>query len=250
MGNYVSYYWYGVPSPPPLPPLTHRRFGWKRDKNDERDHKYSPPEDLIPDTCSLKEKMPAVLDQGDLGSCTANALANAVRFCEKEEKHSTIDEDCGSAIRDGIKTINKNGVCAESIWPYDIAQFKTKPPKECYEQARLHKSIKYLSLAQDVEHMKNCLNSGYPIIIGFDVFPSMDSVQCAKTGVVPDPEEDEKPIGGHCVLVTGYNDKDKRFEFQNSWGKTWGQRGFGTLSYDYLTNPDIAGNFWTIRFVE
>ena len=281
MGNYVSYYWYGIPTPPPLPLLTPRRFGWVRDKDDERDHKYLPPEDLIPDTSSLREKMPAVLNQENLGSCTANALANAVRFCEKEERHrntpesrlfiyyneraleGTVDKDCGAEIRDGIKTINENGVCAESIWPYDVTAFKIKPPKECYDQARLHKALRYLSLEQNVEHMRTCLNSGFPIIIGFDVFASIDSVETAKTGTVPDPPTPvsggeggggggavEKPIGGHCVLLTGYDDNTKRFEFQNSWGKGWGKEGFGTLSYEYMTNPDLASSLWTVRFVE
>jgi C1A family cysteine protease len=40
--------------------------------------------------------------------------------------------------------------------------------------------------------------------------------------------------GGHAVLVVGYDDKKKRFRFQNSWGTDWGARGFGYFTYDYM----------------
>jgi C1A family cysteine protease len=82
-----------------------------------------------------------VEDQGQLGSCTANALAGALEFLERKDKVSfedfsrlfiyyderavehTIKSDSGAMIRDGIKTLAKQGVCSEKKWPYIISKF-------------------------------------------------------------------------------------------------------------------------------
>jgi len=48
------------------------------------------------------------------------------------------------------------------------------------------------------------------------------------------PAEGEKWVGGHAICVVGYDDAKKWFKFKNSWGKTWGDGGYGYMSYDYM----------------
>jgi C1A family cysteine protease len=51
-------------------------------------------------------------------------------------------------------------------------------------------------------------------------------------GVIPDVDGGEE-LGGHAVIVVGYDDNKKRFKFKNSWGKAWGAKGFAYFSYQY-----------------
>lgn len=37
----------------------------------------------------------------------------------------------------------------------------------------------------------------------------------------------------HAVLIIGYNLDKKHFVFKNSWGEDWGNKGFGSISFDY-----------------
>jgi len=71
----------------------------------------------------------------------------------------------------------------------------------------------------------------------------------AQTGVVNLPTVDERPIGGHAVLAVGYDDGSQRFMVRNSWGAEWGQGGYFSIPYAYVTNPGLAGDFWTVRLI-
>jgi len=97
--------------------------------------------------------------------------------------------------------------------------------------------------------MKGCLASGYPFVFGFTVYDSFESQQVAQTGVVPMPGSTEQVLGGHCVVAVGYDDSQQRFIVRNSWGADWGIQGYCTMPYAYLTDPNLASDFWTIRLV-
>jgi C1A family cysteine protease len=243
--------------------------GWKKDEIDPRDWEYLPTTLENPEKFSLKKEMPLVLDQGNLGSCTSCGIANALRFCEIKEKlpniarsrlfiyyneramEGTINKDSGAQIRDGIKSVRKQGSCSEELWPYDISKFEDKPPQDCYKAAKRHIVIKYERAQQNLEHLKACLSSDCcPIVIGFVVYDSIRTVEVMKTGVIPLPKEEDKVIGGHCILLTGYDDEKKLFELENSWSTSWGEEGYGSIPYDYVTNVELASDFWVIQFVK
>ena len=160
-------------------------------------------------------------------------------------------------IRDGIKSVVKQGVCPEDLpgtpageWPYVIRKFTAKPPKACYTVAMKHQVVSYRRLSQTLNQMKGCLASGYPFVFGFAVYESFETTAVAKTGKVPMPRTGEAMLGGHAVTAVGYNDADQRFIVRNSWGSKWGKKGYCFMPYAYLTDPDLAADFWTIRTVE
>jgi len=249
-----------------------RRYGWRPDLPDQRDHLFAVPGPLasnLPVSVDLRSKCPPVLDQGQLGSCTANALANAHLFCQLNQPggvdalpsrlflyyneralRGTVKSDSGAQIRDGIKVLAKLGDAPETLWPYDIAKFTVKPPAKVYQAARKHLVMGYQRVAQSLPQLKGALATGFPVAFGFSVYESFKSEIVAKTGVAPMPASTERVLGGHAVLAVGYDDSKQVFWVQNSWGTGWGQKGFFTLPYAYLASKELSADFWTIRLVQ
>ena len=250
---------------------TVKRFGWLRDIPDQRDHLYAAPVAALvalPPSIDLRNQCPTVYDQGQLGSCTANGIGGAIQFDRMKQKltpdfvpsrlfiyynerviEHTVNSDSGAMIRDGVKSVSKQGVCPETDWPYDITQFAKKPPTNCYKEALQYKAVQYQRLLQNVNQLKGCLASGYPFVFGFTVYDSFESQTVAQTGIVPMPGSAEQVLGGHCVVAVGYDDSQQRFVIRNSWGTGWGMQGYCTMPYAYLTDANLSSDFWTIRLV-
>lgn len=246
------------------------RYGWIPDLPDQRDHLYAAPPEMLgtlPASVDLRPQCPPVYDQGQLGSCTANAIAGAIEFDRLKQKmpdfmpsrlfiyynerdmEGTVNSDSGAQIRDGIKSVSQQGVCPESDWPYEITKFTEKPPQTAYQEALLDRAVSYLSLVQVLNQMKGCLASGYPFVFGFTVYESFESPEVARTGHAPMPGAAEQQIGGHAVTAVGYDDANQWFLVRNSWGNGWGMQGYFTLPYAYVTESRLANDFWTIRLV-
>lgn len=242
-------------------------YGWQPDLPDHRDHVYAAVHGKarrLPRKTDLREHCSPIDNQGNLGSCTAHALTGALEYLELRAGQQLINlsrlfvyyneraiehsvaQDSGAQIRNGIKTLARQGVCEEVLWPYKVRQFKVKPPPPSYHQASDHCIRSYQRL-QTLEDMRGCLASGYPFVFGFSVYDSFESAKVAKTGVLDLPKKSERQLGGHAVTAVGYDDGAKRFLVRNSWGSDWGQHGYFTMPYDYLANRDLSDDFWTIR---
>jgi C1A family cysteine protease len=239
---------------------------------DGRDHIYAAPSPVVaalPDKVDLRPQCPPVYDQGNLGSCTANAIGAAFEFDEirQGQKSSftpsrlfiyynervmegTVNSDSGAMIRDGVKSVNKQGACPETDWKYDISKFAKKPPAKCYTTARRHQLLTYQRVIPTLSQLKGCLAAGFPFVFGFSVYSSFESSQVTKTGTVPMPGANEELLGGHAVLAVGYLERRQRFIVRNSWGPRWGNAGYFSMPYPYLLQPTLADDFWTLRVVE
>jgi C1A family cysteine protease len=243
-------------------------FGYKPDIEDKRDYKLklTAPKKM-PTNFSLKNNLPPILDQGNLGSCVSNALANTLKYLYIRNKKLTknwsrlfnyyntralensVNEDDGCQIRNAIKVCNKNGTCFETTWPYTISKFANKPTTISYNEARTHIITSYRRVSQTRNDIKTCLLASNPILIGFYCGTNIFSTFTTKTGNITYPSNDEQIIGGHCVLLVGYDDEKQIYEFMNSWGTKWGNKGYGTIPYLYIENPNLAADFWIIENV-
>lgn len=222
----------------------------------------------LPSSIDLTHNCPLVRDQGQLGSCTAFAISGALMY-DQAMQGETIDPlselflyynerlmehdvygDYGASIKDGVKSVNKVGVCSENLWPYDISKFANQPPNNCYTDAKLHASLVYMRVMQNLQQMKGCLASEYPFIAGISVYESFESADATSTGIIPLPQLGEQLLGGHAILIVGYDDNTQLFTFQNSWSSSWGNHGYGYLPYAYLNDAQLASDFWTIRKVK
>jgi C1A family cysteine protease len=258
-------------------------FGWVPDLPDNRDHLYGAPMAKLgplPVKADLRKHCPPVYNQGRIGSCTANAIAAAIEFDRKKQKladfipsrlfiyynersmERSVPLDNGAQIRDGIKSVGKQGACPEKEWPYDDtpadpntnvwpagARPAQKPTKSCFTDAKKFRALSYQRVDRTFTQMKGCLADGYPFIFGFTVYDSFESTEVARTGLLEIPRPGEGVIGGHAVLAVGYDDKTQRFMVRNSWGTRWGKRGYFTMPYSYLLTENLSDDFWTIRLV-
>lgn len=246
------------------------KYGWIPDLPDQRDFSYALLAAVIPKLPSkidLRKYCSPVENQGNLGSCVGQALAGNLEFLKIKKLSQLFDFsrlfiyynarymrgttkiDSGASIRDGIKTLVKLGDCLEKYWPYDIDKFTLKPTKKAYQNALNYQILRYYRLT-NIKQMKHTLSSGYPFVFGFAVYESFESKKVAKTGIVPLPKKEEKLLGGHAVMAVGYEDRKEWFIVRNSWGKKWGKKGYFYMPYQYLENPYLSGDFWTIRDME
>jgi C1A family cysteine protease len=258
-----------------MPITIHKRspkwYGWLPDLPDHRDLFYSaiaPSMAALPTKIDMRSKCSLVEDQGQLGSCTANALVGALEFLELKDGaqfvnlsrlfvyynerviEGTVHHDSGAFIRDGIKSLAKQGVCTEAAWPYKVSKFAKKPSRTCYRPAKKHRIVSYHRITT-VHEMRNCLAEGFPFVFGFTVYDAFESAAVAKSGVLKMPGPKEKMVGGHAVMAVGYDDGARRFIIRNSWGSDWGQKGYFTMPYDYLSSDkNLADDFWTVRIFQ
>jgi C1A family cysteine protease len=252
-----------------------KRFGWVPDLPDHRDKMFAAPfvhVAQLPPSVDLRPNCPPVYDQGQLGSCTANAIGAALEFDQMKQgladvfapsrlfiyynervMEGTVGQDAGAMIRDGVKSVNKVGAPHEQLWPYSDANpgpFTKKPSTAAFADARKHPAVVYQRLPQVDFQLKGCLASGYPFVFGITVYESFESSAVAKTGKVPMPKPKEKQLGGHAILAVGYDDSQRRFIIRNSWGDGWGVKGYFTIPYEYVLDSNLADDFWTIRTVQ
>lgn len=253
-------------------------YGWKPDMPDGRDKKYQirKPE-LKLQSIDLRDKftMPAIFNQGNLGSCTANAIAYCMAFdvlnnhvqkvdpkCvlpfsrlfiyyNERVLENSVKEDAGAEIRDGFKTIAKEGACLEKYKKYIEHSFARKPSKTAYKQALKFTAIEYERLDNTNKgELVDCLLDKRPFTLGFAVYSSFESDEVARTGIVPMPDyKNDYPVGGHAVACVGYNADTDRFICANSWGDDWAVKGYFTIPAAYLCDANLADDFWVLKSV-
>lgn len=253
--------------------ISERYYGWRPSLPDINDRKMPMPnsEVSLPSEVQLNvPKVPAPFNpawnQGSLGSCGPHSMARDIVYAAlKQDKAAsvpmpsrlfiyyntrllmgTVNEDSGVDNGSLVKAVAKYGWADETLWPYDIQNFRKRPPVEAYQQAATRRLIDHFVVPQTLVAMKTCLAGKDPFIFGFSVYESFESPMVQSTGMVPMPKRGERQVGGHDVTMIGYNDSMGCFIFYNSWGE-WGQGGIGYMPYAYATNPELSGDFRTIR---
>ena len=207
-------------------------------------------------------KMPPIRDQGNIGSCTAFALSGCVEFLSKSftcsqlflyynerKMENTINDDSGAYLHDGVTCLQLYGVCSSALWPYNTNNYKIKPTLKCFADALKHQALQVKNIAQDELSMKACLASGTPFVSGISVYSSFMSNPVALTGEVPMPNlQTDSFLGGHAICIIGYT--DKYWFCRNSWGSTWGNKGYFRLPLAYLLDTSLTTDLWCLTKME
>ena len=245
-------------------------YNLKKQDEDKRDFVYKPFTDIVLKEHYFITDLPKlicpILDQGNIGSCFANTiyaliyiLSNGkyklsrlqLYMCYRAVDGSSLCEDTGGTVRGGMNAIKKYGISSESYWPYvNIkSNFVKLAPSKSFVNKYVLKNFVYRFIPQDLTSIKKCLISGKPIVIGISVYSSLETPDVDKYGVIPMPNTStETLLGGHSILLVGYDDKTKVFKFQNSWSSSWGDKGYGYIPYDYVINNNLAFDLCTVDF--
>ena len=246
------------------------RLNLRKSRKDARDHVlYIAQPTKLPYSVNLfSQNCPPVYNQGSIGSCTANSSGSMYAWILKSMTNSqltpsrlyiyynsrmlegTTRVDAGATLRDTMKSLSLYGVCNETIWAYAQNNLFVKPNTASYAEGSTRKALSYASVPISVSAMQNVLVSR-PFVLGIAVYSSFMSLKVAQTGMVPVPNtQTERLLGGHAILVIGYNNSLNAFLCRNSWGTAWGMGGNFYLPYGYGANPNLAFDAWVLYSVE
>jgi len=239
-------------------------------------NKIEPPKSISnpsPSSCSLKNYLNFVYDQGSLGSCTANAFCAAYRimcnvnninkgfipsrlyfYYHERLLEGTVLTDSGADVIDGTRYTEAYGICSETDWPYNISKFAVRPPAICDINAKKYRITSYNTIKIDnnlINNIKYYITKNQPVLIALLVYSSFESQLVAKTGLVPIPDtKKEKCLGGHELCLIGYDDTKKLFTVLNSWSANWGDRGLCYIPYNYISDPHLGLEFTIFSVVK
>jgi len=239
-----------------------RDFRVKADRLDWRDRHYSFARIESPrDRVDLRPWASPVEDQLHLGSCVGQAIVGAYELLLNKTDRSkfidlsrlfvyynarlldnAVEEDVGAYVRDGIKAVNKYGVCSEQSWPYLIEKFSNAPSIQSYEDAQRRLIKKYYRI-DSIADIVDSLNADNPVVTSMNVYDSFYEIDDGRTTVLPMPRASENLIGGHAVTFVGYDLPKKLFLARNSFGEDWGDSGYFWVPFDYVER-DFMDN-WT-----
>jgi hypothetical protein len=226
--------------------------------------------DSLASSADLRHGFPPITEQ-KYNNCTSESLTAAYEFdairqgglaafrpssrlflyWQERLIEGDTDQDQGAQIYTGVLSLMTAGVCQEKYWPYSNSP-STRPSKDAYTDALDHKAVDATYVDQSLDNLKAFLSSGTPVVVGILVYPSIQNPDVEKTGAVPLPSEAERqqePIGGHAIVLVGYDDSKQRFMFRNSWGTQWGEKGYGYLPYPYITDPTLTHDCWSVTKV-
>ncbi len=253
-------------------PPKHHAYGWIGDDG----HKSAPPFSSHPSykvmkvsaSSDLTPLMPPIEDQGQLGSCTSFGIGRVLNYAHKKAGGSffdpghlfvywneramegTVNEDAGAQITDGITVVTKFGACSEKLWPYDIAKFKIKPPQKAYTDGLKFQAVHAYKVDNtDGVSIRKALSNGFPVVVGFMVYQDFENLNSSRY-TLRMPKKGERPLGGHCTVLTGHDDKRKLYIDDNSWNTDWGNKGRALLPYAYIHNGHICDDCWVIDIAE
>lgn len=244
-----------------------RKYDLAKDKVDSRDLMYGKRHvveiETLPEKIDLRKKCSPVVDQGQLGSCTANAIVSGLRefmllndkrnhferlsrlflYWWERELEGTVYRDSGASLRDGMKVLKNEGVCLEVSWPYDIKTFENSPTEKELEEAKNYTISGYQRI-KSIDEIKHALLIDHLVVFGMTVYESFETV--GTDGIVPVPKNGEKELGGHALCIVGYDDNFNNGSFivRNSWGDAWGDEGYCYIPYSMLK---YLMDIWTVK---
>lgn len=220
-------------------------------KADENDYIYKQNRELVRETVDLREWDGPVESQGTVGSCTGHAITNAFEiqmkkmYPEQYYELSTmfvyyhsrlfrdnLTKDSGAYIKDGLKAVKRYGICKQTLWPYDVDKFDVQPHPDCYVDASRRVVTLYERL-YSLTDILEVLNANRPVVTGIRIYESFYNIN-ENNDVLSIPSYSETSVGGHAMVLVGYDISKGQFIAKNSFGDDWGSNGYCWIPFDYI----------------
>jgi hypothetical protein len=238
-----------------------------RDEPDNRDFifNFQIPKNFILTKQDWSTFVTDILDQGQINGCTTNAISKALQIQENFYTWSkNIDQsnplrsrlyiyykarqdfpgripvsDTGTSLRATMRVITRK-LPYEYEWPYELNNLNIEPPI-ILNKTNLagNQIVSYYRVPIDVNIMKLALSKNV-LIVRFECSPKLPN----DYGVLRPLDKSKVIIGGHSLVIVGFDDTKRQFKCLNSWGMKWGDNGFGYLPYEYVF--DYITDIWTL----
>lgn len=222
----------------------------------------------LPAHVDLSAYCTPVENQGQIGSCTANATVGALEYHQRRLGYQAVDlsrifayynsrkiagtihQDSGASIAHAMASVLAFGVCQESVWPYDPGAFAVEPPPQAYLDASRFEAVEYARVERG-NGVLSSLAEGFPVVFGIWL-PQRCYQEAGETGRIPSPSAAERRerSGGHSMLIVGYDLNEQTYLVRNSWGAAWGDKGYCRIPFEVMDGCSHAEAFWIIGKLE
>jgi hypothetical protein len=208
----------------------------------------------LPPRVDLSKDMPPPGFQGKQSSCVGWAIAYGLKSYEEkiEQGHSYFagnqldtntvfspsfiynqcnrGRDAGLFYPDAFNLLSQSGAATLADMSYDDRDYTTQPSAEVKERAKRYRIDFWRKVnTQDTKEIKAHLNAGFPVLIGATVDEAFTKLGAGRTW-----NSLGNPLGGHAMVVVGYDDDKNAFRLMNSWGQDWCEGGFCWVDYDFF----------------
>jgi hypothetical protein len=206
----------------------------------------------LPESFDLSDKMPDPGSQGGQQSCVAWAIAYAMKGYQENVQLGEVikfspsyvynqindGKNVPTLVTDALNILSDQGVCLMKEMPYNEEKWEDQPTEDMKNSAKRFRIDEWRRVnTMAIKEIKTHIAAGMPVIIG-----AMVSSEFRDDGYLEGADYIWKKkgteLGGHAMLVVGYDDDKKAFKLINSWGKNWGDGGYGWLDYDLF--PDVV----------
>lgn len=239
------------------------------DQGDHRDFLYEKKEIELKETTDLRLYSGRVRNQANLRSCTSEALVSAYEILLKKnypDKYTDLSSlfvyhnarsyeaqrpilDVGVYIKDAIRAVKQYGICAESVWPFNPGQFSINPTEESYEDAK-KRTIGSYYRCQGLEDLLDALNNDFPVVSAIKTYTNFSRLGWDSSSELSLPKSKDILMGGHSVVLVGYNIPAKKFIAKNSFGPLWGDRGYFYIPFEYAEREFMDSWIFEIELLD
>lgn len=227
---------------------------------------------FLPSKISYRNDFVEIYDQGNLGTCYAFGIntmmehrrivlglprfvfskmfsSYVIRIVESNsyQDESEMINDNGATLLNTARGMKIFGTILDVLYPYknSVSYFQQIPRCDRYPKLNIESnfnvllstaklnSIKEYVFLNSISEVKDALNKGFVVGLGIDIYNNFYSLG---SKIYSGRISNESLLGGHFIVITGYDDATSTFEFINSWGDDWGDNGFGLMSYDFVNN--------------
>jgi len=237
--------------------------GCKPDPRDRRDYRKAAPRDYVPPDMAIVPGFQNlhITDQGSNNSCTGNAVALWwQQVLESRGEHigplswlypwfyaraaeGVREKNEGVSLRSIMQAVQEFGIPPLEYWSGQ--PIKKSPSQDALKYGRAIRLPDYERCDTLLDIQYSIAHEGQAVILGTTIFADWMDGETARTGVVTyDPMT--PVLDGHALVILAFDNRKQRFWGPNSWGTGWGDNGYFSLPYDFVTRERF--DCWTAGY--